>query len=57
LTVIHEPQIHLPNPSYLHDDVEHEDVEDPSQGFVDWDFPPTYDININNKDLMGGSSS
>jgi hypothetical protein len=25
-----------------HDDVEHEDVDDPSQGFVHWDCPPTY---------------
>jgi hypothetical protein len=83
LTVIREPQIHLPNPSYVeeedefvdeefqedefvdeefkhgdvHDDVEHEDVEDPSQGFVDWDSPPTYDTDINDEDLVGGSLS
>jgi hypothetical protein len=25
----------------------YEDVEDPSQGFVDWDSPPIYDIDIN----------
>jgi len=39
----------------IRDDVEHEDVEDPSQGFVDWDSPPTYDIDINDEDLVGGS--
>jgi hypothetical protein len=53
LTVIREPQIHLPNPSYVDEEDEfidekfqedefvdkefkHKDVEDPSQGFVDW---------------------
>jgi len=41
----------------VHDDVEHEDVEDPSQGFVDWDSLPTYDIDINDEDLVGGSLS
>jgi hypothetical protein len=41
----------------IHDDGEYEDVEDPSQGFVDWDSPPTYDININDEDLLGGSLS
>jgi hypothetical protein len=30
----------------VHDDVEYEDSEDPSQGFIDWDSPPTYDIDI-----------
>jgi hypothetical protein len=30
---------------FKHGDV-HEDVEDPSQGFVDWDSLPTYDSNI-----------
>jgi hypothetical protein len=39
----------------IRDDVEHEDVEDPSQGFVDWDSPLTYDIDINDGDLVGGS--
>jgi hypothetical protein len=39
----------------VHDDVELEDVEDPSEGFVDWDSPPTYDIDINDEDLMVGS--
>ena len=29
---------------------EHEDVEDPSQGFLDWDSPPTYDEDVNDKD-------
>jgi len=37
----------------VHDDIEHEDVEDPSQEFVDWDSPPTYDIDINDEDLVG----
>jgi hypothetical protein len=37
----------------VHDDIEHEDVEDPSQGFVDWDCSPTYDIDINDEDLVG----
>jgi hypothetical protein len=41
----------------VHDDVEHEDVEYPSQGFIDWDSPPTYDIDINDEDLVGGSLS
>jgi len=41
----------------VHDDVEHGDVEDPSQGFVDWDSLPTYDIDINDEDLVGGSLS
>jgi hypothetical protein len=41
----------------VHDDVEHEDVEDPSQGFIDWDSPSTCDIDINNEDLVGGSLS
>jgi hypothetical protein len=37
---------------FKHRDV-HEDVEDPSQGFVDWDSLPTYDIDINDEDLVG----
>lgn len=37
----------------VHDDVEHEDVEDSSQGFVDWDSLPTYDIDIIDEDLVG----
>jgi hypothetical protein len=41
----------------FHDDGEYEDVEDPSQGFVDWDSPPTYDIDINDENIVGGSSS
>ena len=28
---------------FIDEEFRHEDVEDPSQGFVDWDFPPTYD--------------
>jgi len=78
LTVIHEPQIYLSNPSYVEEEDEfvdeefqedefvyedfkhgdvHDDVKDPSQRLVDWDSPPTYDIDINDKDLMGGSLS
>jgi hypothetical protein len=41
----------------VHDDVEHEDVEDPSQGFVDWDYPPIYDIDFKDEDLVGDSLS
>jgi hypothetical protein len=41
---------------FIHGDV-HEDVEDPSQGFVDWDSPPIYDIDIMDEDLMGDSLS
>jgi hypothetical protein len=41
----------------VHDDVEHEDVEDPSQGFVDWDSPPIYDIDIKDEDLVRDSLS
>jgi hypothetical protein len=36
----------------VHDDVEHEDVENPSQGFVDWDSTLTYDTDINDEDLV-----
>jgi hypothetical protein len=39
----------------VHDDAEHEDTDDPSQGFIDWDSPPTSDIDINDEDLVGGS--
>jgi hypothetical protein len=41
---------------FQHGDV-HEDVEDPSQGFMDWDSLPTYDSNISNEDLVRGSLS
>jgi len=41
----------------VHDDVEHEDVGEPSQGFMDWDTLPTYDTDINDEDLVGGSLS
>jgi hypothetical protein len=34
----------------LNEDFEHEDVEDPSQGFVDWDSPPTYDDDVSDED-------
>jgi hypothetical protein len=34
----------------LNEEFEHEDVEDPSQGFVEWDFPPTYDDDANKVD-------
>jgi len=39
---------------FIHGDV-HEDVEDPSQGFVDWDSPLMYDIDIKDEDLVGDS--
>ena len=78
LTIIRNPQIHLPNPTYVEEEDEfvdeefqeyelidekfkhgdvHEDVEDPSQGFVDWDSAPTYDSDISNEDLVKGSLS
>ena len=38
---------------FKHGDV-HEDVEDPPQGFLDWDFPPTYDNDISDEDLVKG---
>ena len=85
LIVIRDPQIHLPNPSYVeeeddfvkeefheydfidekfkhgdvHKDLEHEDVEDPSQWFLDLDLdsPPTYKSDINDEDLVRGSLS
>jgi hypothetical protein len=41
----------------VHDDIEHKDVEDPSQGFVDWDSPPTYDIDIEHENLVRDSLS
>ena len=41
----------------VHEDVELEDVEDPSQGFVDWDFPPTNDSDINDEYFVRGSLS
>jgi hypothetical protein len=66
LTLTRQPQVHLPNLyveeqgepvveelqefEILNEEFEHEDVEDPSQGFVDWDSPPTYDDNINDED-------
>jgi hypothetical protein len=37
---------------FKHGDV-YEDVEDPSQGFLDWDSPPTYDTDIIDGDLVG----
>jgi hypothetical protein len=57
LTLTRQPQFHLPNlyveeqgepvdeefqeSEILNEEFEHEDVEDPSQGFVDWD---SYDV-------------
>jgi hypothetical protein len=41
---------------FKHEDV-YEDVEDPSQGFVDWDSPPAYDTYINDGNFVGGSLS
>ena len=36
--------------SILNEEFKYEDVEDPSQGFVDWDFPPTYDDDVSEVD-------
>jgi hypothetical protein len=35
----------------LNKEFEHEDIEDLSQGFVDWDSPPTYDDDVSEVDL------
>jgi hypothetical protein len=37
---------------FIGEEFEHECIkeEDPSQGFVDWDSPPTYDHDVNEKD-------
>jgi hypothetical protein len=37
---------------FIYEEFEHKgiDDEDPSQGFVDWDFPQTYDDNVNEGD-------
>jgi hypothetical protein len=37
---------------FIGEEFEHECIkeEDPSQGFVDWDSPPTYDDDVNEKD-------
>jgi hypothetical protein len=37
---------------FIDEEFEHEGVEDedPSQGFVDWDSPPTYDDDVNEED-------
>jgi hypothetical protein len=37
---------------FIDEEFRHEDVEDPSQGFVDWDSPPTYDDDVNEKDQI-----
>ena len=66
LTLTRQLQFHLPNLyvedqgepvdeefqefEILNEEFEHEDVKDPSQGFVDWDSPPTYDDDVNDKD-------
>jgi hypothetical protein len=34
----------------LNKEFEHEDIEDPSQGLVDWNSPPTYDDDFNDED-------
>jgi hypothetical protein len=36
---------------FKHGDV-YDDVKDPSQGSVDWDSPPTCDIDINDEDIV-----
>jgi hypothetical protein len=35
---------------FHNEEFEHEGVEDPSQGFVDWDSPPTYDDDVGDID-------
>ena len=37
---------------FIDEEFEHKGIEDedPSQGFVDWDSPPTYDDDVNEKD-------
>jgi hypothetical protein len=65
LTLSHQPQFHLPNlyveqgehvdaefqeSEILNEEFEHEDIEDPSQGLVDWDSSPTYDEDVNDED-------
>jgi hypothetical protein len=37
---------------FIDEEFQHEGVEDedPSQGFVDWDSPPTYDDDVNEED-------
>jgi hypothetical protein len=65
LTLTRQPQFHLPNlyveeqgehvdaefqeSEILNEEFEYEDVEDPSQGFVDWDSSPTYDDDVNDE--------
>jgi hypothetical protein len=61
LAIIHKPQPHLSNPYYVDEEFQEdgfideeferqEDVEEPSQGFADWDPPPTCDPNEQGKD-------
>lgn len=38
---------------FVNEEFQHEkDVEDPSQWFVDWNSPPTYDIDVDDEDLV-----
>ena len=39
---------------FIDEEFEHEGIEDedPSQGFVDWDSPPTYNDDVNEEDLV-----
>lgn len=41
---------------FQHGDV-HKDVDEPSQGFMDWDSLPTYDTEVVDEDLAEGSLS
>ena len=66
LTLIRQPQLYLTNlymegegelvdeefqeSEFINEEFKHEDVEDPSQGFMDWDSPPAYDDDINEVD-------
>jgi hypothetical protein len=68
LTLTRQPEFHLPNlyveeqgelvdeefqkSKIFNEEFEHENVEDLSQGFVDWDSLPTYDDDVNDEDLI-----
>jgi hypothetical protein len=68
LTLTRQPQFHLPNlyveeqgelvdeefqkSEIFNEEFEHENVEDLSQEFVDWDSLPTYDDDVNDEDLI-----
>jgi hypothetical protein len=59
LAVVSKPQTHLPIPSHVEEENEfvdeefqHEvEVEDPFQCFVDWNFSPVYDTDVNDVEV------